>query len=230
MDPDPRGPDLRVLERAYDRLQARAEEAAAGYARARERLSGVRDFLELAPRAASTLEELSQALFGEALDEIETNLTHAIREILGQDREVRSVREVKNNRLHVQFQIMNQGQAEDVLVGQGGSVCNILSVSLRLIALSRLDEARHRPFLVLDEQDCWLRPDLVPKFMKIIAQIAKRLSIQALVISHHPLDLFQGHAGTIYRLRPSRESGVALERIQASEKEASSLRDFPPAG
>ena len=228
--PDLSAPDLRTLERAYDRLQARAEAAVAEHGRAGRGLLVVRGFLGLAPQAAATLEELSQALFGEALDEIETNLTHAIREILGQDREVRSVREVKNNRLHVQFQIMNQGQAEDVLVGQGGSVCNILSVSLRLIALSRLDEARHRPFLVLDEQDCWLRPDLVPKFMKIIAQIAKRLSIQALVISHHPLDLFQGQAGTIYRLRPSRESGVSLERVQASEKEGGGLQDSPSAG
>ena len=203
---------LRDLERAYDRLQARAEEAVREHGMSRTRLASVRAFLDLAPGAASTLEELSQALFGEALDEIETNLTHAIREILGQDREVRSLREVKNNRLHVQFQIMNQGQAEDVLVGQGGSVCNILSVSLRLIALSRLDQARHRPFLVLHEQDCWLKPALVPKFMKIIAEIASRLSIQALVISHHPLDLFQGQATTIYRLRPSKETGVVLER------------------
>ena len=31
------------------------------------------------------------------------------------------------------------GQAEDILTGQGGSVCNILSVGLRLIALSQLD-------------------------------------------------------------------------------------------
>lgn len=212
-DGGPALPGLRDLERAYDQLQARAEAAVREHARVRARRAEVRGFLDLAPRAAATLEELSQALFGEALDEIETNLTHAIREILGQDREVRSLREVKNNRLSVQFQIMNQGQPEDVLVGQGGSVCNILSVSLRLISLSRLDEARHRPFLVLDEQDCWLRPALVPKFMRLIAEIAHRLALQVLVISHHPLDLFSGQATTIYRLRPSREAGVALERV-----------------
>ncbi len=99
---------------------------------------------------------------------------------------------------------------EDILHGQGGSVCNILSVGLRLIALSRLDQARHRPFLVLDEQDCWLRPALVPRFMKLIAEIAQRLELQVLVISHHPLDLFIHACDRVLTLSPDREGGVRL--------------------
>ncbi len=209
-----RDQELRELERRLDRLQAGAEATAEAYGRARGRRDRARDFLELAPRAAQTLEQLSTALFGETLNEIESNLTYAVREILGQDRTVTSQREVKNNRLHVHFLIYSGDDTErleDILTGQGGSVCNILSTGLRLIALSQLDPARHRPFLVLDEQDCWLKPALVPRFMKLIAAIAKRLGLQVLVISHHPLDLFSNAADQVLCLKPDRALGAVVE-------------------
>lgn len=170
-------------------------------------------FLAVTPETLARLEELSTALFGELLDDIEQNLTHAIREILGQRRTVNTVREIRNGRLHINFQILNDGkenEIEDVLTGQGGSVCNILSVGLRLVALSQLDEERHRPFLVLDEQDCWLRPQLVPEFMRLISSISHKLGLQVLVISHHPLDLFAGVADSIYALQPDSENGAVL--------------------
>jgi len=205
--------DLRSLERRLDRLEARAEALAREFGQTRTEEARLAAFLDLAPRAMDTLEGLATALFGELLDEIEANLTFAVREILGQDRTVTSLREVKNNRLQVTFQIHagdRPEDLEDILHGQGGSVCNILSVGLRLIALSRLDQARHRPFLVLDEQDCWLRPALVPRFMKLIAEIAQRLELQVLVISHHPLDLFIHACDRVLTLSPDREGGVRL--------------------
>ncbi len=208
-------PDARALERRLDRLQARAESLAAEHGRVRAEEAALSAFLDLAPRAARALEDLATALFGELLDEIEANLTYAVREILGQDRTVTSLREVKNNRLQVTFQIHAGDQPEnleDILHGQGGSVCNILSVGLRLIALSQLDPARHRPFLVLDEQDCWLRPALVPRFMKCIAEIAKRLNLQVLVISHHPLDLFVNACDRVLTLVPDRLLGAGFAR------------------
>jgi DNA repair exonuclease SbcCD ATPase subunit len=210
-------PDLRALERRIDRFSAQAEGLHAEHGRIRGSLATVQDFLVLAPKARDVLEELSRALFGKILDEVEANLTHAIREILGQDRVVTTQREVKNNRLQIHFQIQNQGnedEIEDIMTGQGGSVCNILSVGLRLIALSQLPEQNHRPFLVLDEQDCWLKPALIPKFMHLINEIADRLNLQLLVISHHPLDLFAGAADRIYELKPDREHGAVVRKVK----------------
>lgn len=208
---------LRQAQQRMHRLSALGETLHGEHARVREKLAEVRDFLVLAPKARDRLEELSTALFGKILDEVEANLTHAIREILGQDRVVATLREVKRNQLEIQFQIRNQGredEIEDIMTGQGGSVCNILSVGLRLIALSQLSEQRHRPFLVLDEQDCWLRPALIPKFMKLINEIARRLDLQLLVISHHPLDLFAGSADRIFELVPDREKGALIKPVK----------------
>ena len=210
-------PDLRDVERRFDRLSALAEGMHAEHGRVYSSLAREQEFLVLAPKARDTLEDLSTALFGKVLDEVEANLTHAIREILGQDRVVATQREVKNNRLQIHFQIYNQGneaEIEDIMSGQGGSVCNILSVGLRLIALSQLPRQSHRPFLVLDEQDCWLKPSLIPKFMGLINQIAQRLQLQLLVISHHPLDLFAGAADRIFELKPDREHGAMLKQVK----------------
>ncbi len=205
--------EQRELERRADRLAGLAGAGVRDYLAVRQELSRIGDFLDLAPAAADRLEELTRRLFGETLDKIEANLTHAVREILGQDRKVVSQREVKNGRLFIEFEMENAGEPEHILTGQGGSVCNILSVGLRLVALSQLDPAKHRGFLALDEQDCWLKPELVPKFVDIIAKIARRLSIQTLYISHHPMDLFAGKADKIFGVKPSRTDGVALEVI-----------------
>lgn len=209
--------DLRAIERRLDRLTATAEAMHAEHSRLRNTLSNTLEFLTISPKAKDTLEELSTALFGKILDEVEANLTHAIQEILGQNRVVSTLREVKNNRLQIHFQIHNQGnedEIEDIMTGQGGSVCNILSVGLRLIALSQLPDHNHRPFLVLDEQDCWLKPALIPKFMQLINEIAARLELQLLVISHHPLDLFAGAADRIYELLPDKETGAQVKRVK----------------
>lgn len=210
-------PDLGEAQQRLARLSALAETGHAEHGRVRVELAGVREFLALAPRARDTLEELSTALFGQVLDEVELNLTHAVREILGQDRVVATRREVRNNRLQIHFEIHNQGdgeRVEDIMTGQGGSVCNILSVGLRLIALSQLQPEAHRPFLVLDEQDCWIRPALIPRFMQLISEIADRLGLQILVISHHPLDLFADAARRIYELRPDREHGATIRQVK----------------
>ena len=205
--------ELRDLERRADRLDGLAESLAREHGRLRVRLDVTRNFLALAPKASARLDELSRELFGETIEDIEANLTHAIREILDQDRVVRGVKEIKSGKLSVFFEVVHGGESEDILTGQGGSVCNIVSTGLRLIALSQLDARRHRPFLVLDEQDCWLRPALVPRFVKLIKKIAARLGLQILVISHHPVDLFALHTQKVYALRPGRD-GVRLEVVQ----------------
>lgn len=182
----------------------------------RTKLAEMDDFLTQAPRIADRLDQLSQHLFGDILDEVERNLSLALREILEQDLRVVTTREVKKGKVNITFGIERQGKREDILTGQGGSVCNIISVGLRLIALSQLHEKDHRRFLILDEQDCWLRPDLVPRLMRIIHTIAHKLQFQTLVISHHDVSLFREYADRIYRILPpaKEEEGVKVESIE----------------
>jgi DNA repair exonuclease SbcCD ATPase subunit len=179
-----------------------------------QELQEINGFLELQPYIADRLEKLSLKVFVERLRDVEENLSYALQDVLGQDLKVKSDVDVKHGKIWIQFYVERDGHREDILRGQGGSVCNILSVGLRLIALSQLDEKHHRRFVVLDEQDCWLRPDLVPRFMRIIHRIAEKLSYQVLVISHHDIDLFRDYADRIYRLVVDDGSGsVRIQQI-----------------
>jgi ABC-type branched-subunit amino acid transport system ATPase component len=166
-------------------------------------------YLSVADRVTTALEQLSQQLFRELLGVIEEKLTLALQEVLEQPISLKAKAEWKRNAASVNFWIERDGQAEDILRGQGGSVANILSVGLRMFALVTLDERAHRPFLVLDEQDCWLRPDLVPRLVRIVRDAGTALGFQVLMISHHDVEAFRAFADRIYLLAPSPEGVVA---------------------
>lgn len=84
---------------------------------------------------------------------------------------------------------------EDALMGTGGSVTNILVTGLRIISLLRSGK---RKFLVLDEPDCWLNPDYIPAFSKVINEMAKELGIQIFLISHYVNSTFSGIEHTVH--------------------------------
>lgn len=79
---------------------------------------------------------------------------------------------------------------EDALSGTGGSVTNLLSTGLRLIALLR---SGNRRFLILDESDCWIEKELIPKYAAIVSQMSRELGVQILMISHNQESLFEDH-------------------------------------
>lgn len=164
------------------------------------REAAVATYLGRADAVAAALERLGDELFGRIVAVLEDKLSLALREILGQDLKLRIVRSATQREgLRLDFTIERNGEVEDILHGQGGSVANILSVGLRIFSLVNLDAARHRPFLLLDEQDCWLRPDLVPALVRIVRESGERLGIQTLMISHHDVALFEDAADRIVR-------------------------------
>lgn len=94
---------------------------------------------------------------------------------------------------------------EDAWLGTGGSVTNLLSTGLRLVALLRSDQRR---FLVLDESDCWIKPTLIPQYASVVSQMSQELGVQILMISHHDESLFAQHIP--HRLRLTRNKGQLL--------------------
>ena len=175
-------------------------------AKLNDEILDIESFLSVADRTTAALEILSQSLFEEVLGVLESKLTIAIQEVLGQPIKFKSKPDFKRGAAAVSFSIDREGNEEDVLRGQGGSVQNVLSVGLRMFALATLDEDLHRRFLVLDEQDCWLRPELVPSLVNIVHRAAKELEFQVLMISHHDVGLFDRYADRIYRLSPTKST------------------------
>jgi hypothetical protein len=202
-------PSPSILRRRFDFLCGqRASEL-----RSREdlatRIEALKQYLNIADAVEEALEKLGDQLFGELVRIIETNLTVALREVLEQPISLKVDRQFKRGVATMAFHVERNGQREDILRGQGGSVANVLSVGLRLFALTTLDKEQHRRFLVLDEQDCWLAPDLVPRLVKIVHQAGTALGFQVLMISHHSATMFEQYAEKIYRLNPA-PNGVQL--------------------
>jgi hypothetical protein len=174
-------------------------------------LEGIRAYLAVHEKVTAALESLNQQLFRELLGLIEEKLTIALQEVLDQSIRLRTEADWKRGAASVDFWIERDGNAEDIMKGQGGSVANILSVGLRMFALTTLDERQHQRFLVLDEQDCWIRPDLVPRLVKIVHEAGKALGFQTLMISHHDVSSFIEYADKIYQFYPNIERGVVVE-------------------
>jgi len=178
-----------------------------------DQMQETEQYIAISEQVTEALETLSGQLFEQQLELIQEKLTIALQEVLEQPLKLKAVAEWKHKGASVEFMIERDGNVEDIIRGQGGSVANILSVGLRMFALMTLDESEHRRVLVLDEQDCWLRPDLVPSLVKIIHEAGQALGFQIIMISHHDPAMFERYADCIYQFTPSKD-GVQVERIE----------------
>lgn len=194
-----------LLDRRDERVR-RSQELAAEFRK-------VNAFLDIADGVTVALEQLSEQLFQELLGMVQEKLTIALQEILEQPVVFRAKPDFKRGSATVEFSIERDGHEEDIMRGQGGSVANILSVGLRMFALMTLDDQQHRRFLVLDEQDCWLRPDLVPRLVKMVQQAGQALGFQVLMISHHDSVHFEKFADRIYRLSLNSEGHIDAQQV-----------------
>lgn len=168
--------------------------------------------LVLAPKIEQALELLSEELFGKLARTLEMHLTRALQEVLEQPIELKVKRDFKRGSATMKLFIERDGQEEDIMRGQGGSVANVLSVGLRFLALMTLDSKAHRRCLILDEQDCWLAPELVPRLVRLVSQAARSLGFQVIMISHHSVATFEQFADRIHRVTPTGD-GVIVESV-----------------
>ena len=212
---DARNEDGQRQQQLRDRiqyLQFQRRDRVQSLQRAETRIAALQEFLGIADEVGEALDVLSQQLFSETLDILQEKLTIGLQEVLEQPIQFKATPAYKNNSAVVEFSIEKEGHAEDIYRGQGGSVQNVLSVGLRLFALAQLDQQEHRRFLVLDEQDCWLKPDRVPRLVKMVHQAARELNFQIIMISHHDIGLFEKYADRIYEFRPTAD-GVQVEQV-----------------
>lgn len=178
-------------------------------------LDALRQRLEIADDVGTALEYLGDQVFGRTVRLLEEKLTIALQEVLEQPLVLRAECRYLRDAASIEFHIERNGHVEDILKGQGGSVSNVLSVGLRMFALTTLEPSLHRRFLVLDEQDCWLRPDLIPRLMRIIHQAGRELEFQIIFISHHDVSTFQTWADRLYRFEPSPD-GVRVHLVRST--------------
>lgn len=154
------------------------------------------DYLKFLQHLQQILHEKNIGIFSELL-------TFFVKDVLNKDKEIKLDLYTYHNLPALKIEASNNGHRESIYEGSGGSIANIVSTGLRLISLSRMN---NRKFIILDEPDCWVRPQHVPLFAKIIGEISRKLKIQTVLISHHNWDYFKDY-GRVIELK---QDGVHL--------------------
>ncbi|NBJ12589.1 AAA family ATPase [Microvirga sp. SYSU G3D207] len=140
------------------------------------------------------VEAFIEAVHGSAsrrsLQAFETLLTALVQEVLPGEKPVALDLSTERGLASLDICVRRpDGSLEDVLEDNGGALTNVIGMALRLIAVVKADVAR---FLALDEADCWIAPDRVSSFYRVLEDGAARLGVQCLAVSHHDLSQFSG--------------------------------------
>lgn len=101
---------------------------------------------------------------------------------------------MRNNLAALDVDILSNGDLENVSRDRGGSIANIVAMGLRFVVLARHPNRR---VLFLDEADCHLAEMYIPAFAAVMQQLAHRLGIQVVYISHKPAAYFSGYSRII---------------------------------
>ena len=149
---------------------------------------------KLQPEINEFLCKFQDIMHNKSIGIYEKLLTAFVNEVLPGNRQIKFNLKIKNDLPALDIDIVKGGKKESILDGAGGAVTNLISVGLKLIALSR---SANFPFLVLDEADCWIKPSRLPKFAEILGKIANEIGIQILIISHHDSGYFKNFSRII---------------------------------
>lgn len=183
------------------------------------------------------LDDLEQRFHEKSMGILEELLSAFMTDVLPRDgvgSRVEMQLETQRGLPALQVQVRNGDQVEDALRGRGGSVTNVISAGLRLIAVARSTGMSGtlmgmRPFLVLDEADCWLAPNRVEDFGNVLHRLAQQFGLQMLIISHHQASLFQGFPVHLERI--DHEDGYPAVRVRhVPKKQVADMEVVPNSG
>jgi predicted nuclease with TOPRIM domain len=171
------------LEGRRDAVKTRVEELTREIELAKGRLA-VKDEVE------AFIEAVHGSASRRNLAAFETLLTALVQEVLPGEKPVALELATERGLASLDICVARpDGSLEDVLEDNGGALTNVIGMALRLIAVVKADVAR---FLALDEADCWIAPDRVASFYRVLEDGAARLGVQCLAVSHHDLSQFSG--------------------------------------
>ena len=175
--------DFSLIKQNRTELTARKAESSRQYARLYKQLSVLQARLGMNDQVKELLDELQKREHQRAVGTYEKLLTSLLQDVLPGYREILLDLSTSRGLPSLDFFIRKSkgGELEDIYSGTGGSVTNIISMGLRVISVIRSGKRR---LLLLDEPDCWLEESVIPKFVQVINQLAEKMNIQILMVTH----------------------------------------------
>ena len=161
--------------------------------------------LTLGEGVGSVIEALQSRSHERSVGSFERLLSAIVRDVLPGKGNVKLDLGIERGSASLDVLIDNNGNVEDVLESNGGAVTNVISTGLRYAALSR---TRNRRLPILDEADCWIKPERVPAYVGVVCKVSEAIGIQTLMISHHEEQVFRGRA-TVIRMTKDEQGLVS---------------------
>lgn len=149
---------------------------------------------DLGEEVARIFDALQKRAHERSVGAFERLLSAILRDVMPEEGAVRLLPTFKNNTTWLDVALEKSGKLEDLVDGNGGAVTNVVCAGLRFAALSR---TRNRRLMVLDEPDCWLKPERVPAFVRVIAQVSEQTKTQTFFITHHDPSYFEGNVNVV---------------------------------
>lgn len=146
------------------------------------------------PEVDSLLEALQIRAHERSLGIFEKLLTAIVKDVIPTAGDVKLELGTERGLPALHFNFINDGVLEDIYESSGGAVTNVVILGLRIAALSR---SKNRRLLVLDEPDCWVKPDRITKFVKVVSDVAEQAKVQTFFVSHHDLSFFEDYVSII---------------------------------
>lgn len=174
--------------------------------------------LGLADEMAAVFDALQNRALLRSVGAFEKLLTAIMHDVVPNvsDSTIKLIPEYKAGTTWLEVMLARPEGLEDLYDANGGAMTNVASVGLRYAALSRTN---NRPFMVLDEPDCWLKPSYVPEFVNVVAQVSKRF--QTIYITHNPLPESRGRfTEVLLRRDPQGKILVSFDETTAPKWDA----------
>ncbi|WP_128564038.1 AAA family ATPase, partial [Methylobacterium crusticola] len=199
---------VEAAARALARLEAERDRDRSALAAGTRAVAAAKGRLALRDAVETYLRELQQDANRRSVATFETLLSALVQEVLPGEKPVSLDLTTERGLPALDIGVRRpDGGREDVLEDNGGAMTNVVGMALRLIAVVKAGVGR---FLALDEADCWIAPDRVPAFYRVLDDGAARLGVQCLAISHHDVGGFDAGL-TVSRIAGLPESGVSID-------------------
>lgn len=197
---------LARLDSALARAEGRRDALTARVAGLTQEVELAKGRLALKSEIEALIEDVHNTTNRRNLAAFETLLSALVQEVLPGEKPVSLQLSTERGLASLDICVVRpDGTLEDVLEDNGGALTNVVGMALRLIAVVKANAGR---FLAFDEADCWIAPDRVPSFYRVLEDAAARLGVQCLAVSHHDLSNFDG------RFHVSRVIGDPLDGVE----------------
>lgn len=168
--------------------------------------------MKVCKEALTFLEDLANSRRSNIKSKIETILTEGLRMVYGENYHVELTYCFKNNRSHMDIEVVKKtplGDVQRTMDGFGGGVSDCISVPLRLLVL--LGSRQTDKVCILDEAYKHVDIDRVENVAQFIKSIANKLGIQVILLSHH--EIMQNVADTVFQMQDNNgKSSIKIGR------------------